>query len=228
MRQSTLSRRLRDLELRVGVLLFERTNGGTRPTNAGLDFLEFAHRILGDTDNALRTLRGRSRGESGRLTIGVYASLATGNLHATLVDYHRRFPGVDIHLVDGPHARLICALDRNDVDVAIMTNWRSDWHDRDLPLWTERVIVALPEQHPLIERDAVNWHSLANERLLFPRNGPGPELEGLFATKINGDRPHCSATIRMRSATTRVRKYGRGLGTLWSGPLEPDRIRRRF
>jgi DNA-binding transcriptional LysR family regulator len=73
-RQSTLSRRLRDLEYRLGAVLFERTNGGTRPTIAGLEFIETANRILGDAEQAFRRLRTRSRGEIGQLRIGVYAS----------------------------------------------------------------------------------------------------------------------------------------------------------
>ncbi len=39
-RQSTLSRCLRDLEYKLCATLFERTNGGTRPTIEGLEFLD--------------------------------------------------------------------------------------------------------------------------------------------------------------------------------------------
>lgn len=66
-RQSTLSRKLRDMEGRVGTQLFERTNGGTRPTIAGREFLASAHHILAEADVALRRLRTRSRGENGQL-----------------------------------------------------------------------------------------------------------------------------------------------------------------
>jgi DNA-binding transcriptional LysR family regulator len=136
-RQSTLSRRLRDLEYRLGAIYSSaRTGGLVLP-------LQDARHILEDTEMALRNLRSRSRGENGKLTIEVYASLATGNMHATLADYHRRFPEIDVHTVDGSHSRLISALGRNAVDVAIMTNYRSGWDDRALSLWTERVIVAL-------------------------------------------------------------------------------------
>ena len=38
-RQSTLSRRLREVEQRLGVRLFERTTGGTSPTLPGREFL---------------------------------------------------------------------------------------------------------------------------------------------------------------------------------------------
>jgi DNA-binding transcriptional LysR family regulator len=123
------------------------------------------------------------------LTIGVYASMATGNMHATLADYHRRFPEVDVHMVDGSHSQLICALARNAVDVVTMTNSRAGWDDRALSLWTERVIVALPEGYPLAEHGGVSWRQLANERLILPLHGPGPELESLLAAKLNGDKP---------------------------------------
>jgi DNA-binding transcriptional LysR family regulator len=78
------------MEARLGVLLFERTNGGTRPTVTGREFLASAHHILSETDAALRRLQTRSRGENGRLSVGVYASLSTGNLFATLVQRGRR------------------------------------------------------------------------------------------------------------------------------------------
>jgi DNA-binding transcriptional LysR family regulator len=93
-RQSTLSRGLRDLEYQLGAILFERTNGGTRPTIEGQEFVAAAQRILDETDKITGRLKTRSRGESGRLTIGVHASLSAGNLRSTLVDYHRRFPNV--------------------------------------------------------------------------------------------------------------------------------------
>jgi len=100
-RQSTLSRRLRSMEAMLGVQLFERTNGGTRPTIEGLEFLEAARRIIEERESITARLKTRSRGESGRLTIGVHASLSAGNLRATLIEYRRRFPDVEAHLVDG-------------------------------------------------------------------------------------------------------------------------------
>jgi DNA-binding transcriptional LysR family regulator len=53
-RQSTLSRRLADLEQRLGAVLFQRTTGGTQPTMAGLEFIETARRILDDIDSAIQ------------------------------------------------------------------------------------------------------------------------------------------------------------------------------
>jgi DNA-binding transcriptional LysR family regulator len=106
-------------------------------------------------------------------------------MHATLVEYHRRFPDVDVHAIDGGHDRLLCALAGSTIDVAIMTTCHPDWDDRALPLWSERVIAALPEQHPLGDRGPIQWLDLSNERVLLLQHGPGPELERLLTNKLH-------------------------------------------
>ena len=66
-RQSTLSRQLRDLEYRLGAELFERTNGGPHPTLIGQEFLNTARRIIEETDAAFVRLKAMSSGRAGRL-----------------------------------------------------------------------------------------------------------------------------------------------------------------
>ena len=184
-RQSTLSRSLRDLEHQLGAELFERTNGGTHPTRIGHEFLEIARRIVEETDAAFARLKAMSSGRAGRLTVGVYVSLATGNLRATLTEYHRRFPDVGVHTVDGAHDRLLCDMITSAVDVAIMTTYSPGWYDRKLPLWSERVIAALPEGHSLTERPALQWTDLAGQPLLVQLRGPGLEMQRLLAAKLD-------------------------------------------
>lgn len=184
-RQSTLSRRLHEIERQLGVVLFERTNGSTRLTTVGLEFVASAKRILDDVDTELQRLRSRSRGELGLLAIGVHASPSAGNMHTTLVEYHRRFPDVDVRTVDGSHERLLCALAGNAVDVAIMTGQATAWDGRVLPLWSERVIVAFPEHHALGQNPRIRWADPANEKFPVPQQGPGPELEGLLTAKLH-------------------------------------------
>jgi DNA-binding transcriptional LysR family regulator len=183
-RQSTLSRRLRDLEYRLGAVLFERTPGGTRPTLTGQEFIETARRIVAETDTALSRLKARYRGESGGLTIGICAALSTGNLRVILMDYRRRFPDVEVRTVDGPRVRLLSDLAANAIDVAIMMVGGPNWADRMLPLWNERVVVALPESHSLCTHKIVRWAELADEHWLVNRRDPGPEFHELLITKL--------------------------------------------
>jgi len=44
-------------------------------------------------------------------------------------------------------------------------------------LWNERVMVALPETHPLAVLTESAWEQLAKERFIVSRVDPGPEIE---------------------------------------------------
>lgn len=190
-RQSTLSRRLRDLEQQLSATLFERTNGGTRPTVAGQEFLDAARRIIDETDVMVARLRSRSRGESGSLTIGVHASLSAGNLRATLLEHRRKFPEVEVHLVDGSSDHLISDLVSSAIDIAFIAEETPRWDGRLLPVWTERVVIALPEDHPLSALDPIQWAELKGERVLVPVRGPGPEFLNLLSRKMGCPDPCC-------------------------------------
>lgn len=183
-RQSTLSRRLRDLEHEIGIELFERTNGGTKPTLLGREFLDSIARILDEIDCVLRRMKSLSRAGSGRLKIGLCSSLSAGNLRATLAEYRRRFEGVEIHAVEGAKDRLLGELAVEAIDVAILSACNSGWGDGMLPLWSERAIIALPERHPLSARPAVDWRELSNERILLTQWGVDPELERILVDKL--------------------------------------------
>jgi DNA-binding transcriptional LysR family regulator len=60
-----------------------------------------------------------------------------------------------------------------------------------LPLWSERTLVALPEGHPLADREAVYWTDLRNETLLLSHYDLGREFEDLLLSKLVSpeDRP---------------------------------------
>ena len=92
LRQSTLSRCVRQLEESIGMAVFERSSGGVRATQGGRHFLRSARSILEQVEALAARTQSTGRGEAGRLTVGFYTSLAAGNLRATLIDVSQRFP----------------------------------------------------------------------------------------------------------------------------------------
>ena len=93
-KQSTLSRGIRQLEHLIGMSIFDRSSGGVTVTPSGRDFLRHARSILEQIDSLITTADRTSRGEAGRLTIGFHTSLSAGNLRATLLEFRQRVPSV--------------------------------------------------------------------------------------------------------------------------------------
>jgi Bacterial regulatory helix-turn-helix protein, lysR family len=78
--QPTLSKRIRELEDRLGVLLFERSTGGTHLTANGQDFIVGAKRVLTDLASMESRAKAGRAGDIGRLEIGFYTLSEIGNL----------------------------------------------------------------------------------------------------------------------------------------------------
>ena len=70
LKQSTLSRRIRQMEDLIGADLFERSRSGVRPTPAGAEFLRNARRLIEQAETMARVAKAAGRGEAGKLCIG--------------------------------------------------------------------------------------------------------------------------------------------------------------
>jgi DNA-binding transcriptional LysR family regulator len=184
LRQSTLSRCISQLEHSLGMTVFERSSGGVRATTAGRHFLRTARSIVEQMDSLLKSARHAGRGEAGRLSVGLYTSISAGNLRATLVDYKNRFSQIDVCLKEGSRVRLITALRNGALDIAIVTNELPLLGNQVMPLWSERILLALLEEHPLASKDVVYWTDLRGETMLLSQYDPGRELEDLLMSKL--------------------------------------------
>ena len=60
-----------------------------------------------------------------------------------------------------------------------------------MPLWSERTLLALVEDHPLARKDVIYWTDLRGETVLLSQYDPGRELEDLLLSKLVSpdDRP---------------------------------------
>ena len=60
-----------------------------------------------------------------------------------------------------------------------------------MALWSERIIVALPEGHRLAGNNIVYWTDLKDETFLLSQRDPGPEIQDILLSKLAapGERP---------------------------------------
>ncbi|PWR19927.1 LysR family transcriptional regulator [Zavarzinia compransoris] len=185
LKQSNLSRRIRYLEDALGVTLFERTSCGVRATAAGRDFVHGVRGVLSELQIVIDGTKAVGRGEAGYLTIGFYTSLSTGNLRASLVEYGHRFPEVEISTVEGSRSRLFDGIQNGSVDIAVVTGEPASDFNHSMALWSERILVALPENHPLAANEIIYWMDLKRERFLLSERDPGPEIQDILVAKLS-------------------------------------------
>lgn len=164
--QSALSRRVRDLEDRVGVSLFERGRDGVRPTAAGEALLRDIRRSIGALERTIERAGAMGRAEHGRLLIGYAGSLASARMLRLLTCLNTQVADVELHLTEGITTNLIQSLFDRRIDVALLRTPVNPPGLDILPLWREEILLAVGESHPIAKLPAVTPQHLRRQRLL--------------------------------------------------------------
>lgn len=210
--QSAISRRIRDLERRMGQTLFAREGRGVRLTSAGRLFLEQAERLLVQRDRIAADMAGAS-GLAGTVRLGVAETMTHTILPAMLTRLHESWPRLRFELSVELSRAMAEALRTDALDVAILMRdslpagavahplppVRLGWYAApSLVAPGQTVDLARLATLPIITfpRGARPYHDVA-ERLIS-REGPAPVI-------------HCSASLSM---TYHLTATGFGVGTI--------------
>jgi DNA-binding transcriptional LysR family regulator len=205
----------------MGLIVFDRSSGGVRATQAGHVFLRSARSILEQMDALVATAHEAGRGKAGRITIGFNTSISAGHLRAMLIEYAQSFPGIEIGMLESSRTRLVTALRNGSVDVAIVTGEMHLLESNSMPLWSERVLLALPEGHQLCANETTYWTDLKGQTLLLGQRDLASEMQDLLIAKLllPEDRPQIVRHDVSRESIKSLIDAGFGVGLAIEGSL---------
>jgi DNA-binding transcriptional LysR family regulator len=175
--QPAISQTILDLENELGVKLLLRTKRSVQLTAAGTTFLREAGEILRRADEARRQAQRAARGEVGSLGIGFFGTAAAPILPALVQNYRSKFPDVELHLYEMNPDQQLAAFDDGRIDLGfsrpLPVERTSEFKEE--VVYTDCLVVAFPEDHPLAKQKVVQLKSLAGEPFVqFHRKGaPG-------------------------------------------------------
>ncbi len=211
--QSTLSRRIRLLEHRLGFALFDRDPRGIRLTSAGESFLKEAALGVDHFDRAVQLAFSIHRGDRGELHIGILASLTSGFLHSVLRQYREMNDGVTVRIHEGAALENLHRLSSGQLDVCFITG------EPEIPgystalLWRECMFIALPSDHRLATKEEVTWEEIRGEAFIVSNRGVGPEILSFLVRRFAdlGFRPRIDVQEVSRESLMNLVAIGYGL-----------------
>lgn len=95
---SAVSKRLKDLELRLGVTLVQRTTRKISLTEAGHDFYLQCRQIVSDLNDAESSLSETARRLEGRIRLAAPVSFTTRHLGLILTEFLKLYPDVELEV----------------------------------------------------------------------------------------------------------------------------------
>ncbi|WP_341864138.1 LysR substrate-binding domain-containing protein [Gymnodinialimonas sp. 57CJ19] len=174
--QPPLSRQIAQLEAELGVQLFDRSRSQIKRTQAGDALLVRARDILERLDRTKREVKRIGEGAAGRLRIAFIGSASYGVLPELIRTFRSEYPDVELALSALNNAELKTALIERQIDIAFARPALEDDEIRCDLIHQEPLILAVPAESDLAERDELILAELKRETfVLYPRR-PRPSF----------------------------------------------------
>ena len=146
---SAVSRRVSDLESRLGVVLFDRSAHGVRLTSAGESYAEGCRTVLRAIADLDAVMADFGTGLRGSLRLACTSSALTGRLPELLARYTAKHDGIVLDIQEMSAAKALLALDEGRADIAIVSD-NYDFTRFEIKAFEDdRVWVLAPPDHPL-------------------------------------------------------------------------------
>ncbi|WP_291637462.1 LysR family transcriptional regulator [Clostridium sp.] len=166
--QPSLSQYIQKLEQQLGVQLFDRSTNPLRLTYAGELYAETAKNILNLKDQLTNQMEDISNLKKGRLTIGLTTSRSTYVIPKVLPLFHEKYPGIDVVFLEGNSVKLENLAIKGITDISIMTLPIKENLFSYEPIFMEKILLALPMQHPACKKALAKHHEKQHIAHTYP------------------------------------------------------------
>lgn len=177
--QSAVSHAIKGLEQELGVALFRRHQAQVELSDIGTQLLGRARAMLG-LANTLQQEAADARGiKRGTLRIGSFGPTSSTYLLPKILNRFRlEYPGIEVHVDEGPDRQVIQWLDERRIDIGfvVLDQERFD----TFPLFEDQMVALLPAEHKLAAREHVSLKDLCNDPFALTEAGSTELLMRLF------------------------------------------------
>lgn len=176
--QSGVSGQVRDLEEELGVTLLKRNQRKVSLTPEGTVFLREAQEILERAERAKELVARASRGQYGKLSIGLCGPATAPFLPRLIREFRKKYPEITVTLKDLDPAQQPGALDNREIDIGFMRSvppgLRKVLHSEIL--FREPIVAVLPRGHALEGEESISLTQLAADRFVLYARENAPDL----------------------------------------------------
>ena len=212
--QPALTRRIQKLEATLGVPLLERTTRRVELTAVGRDFLPRARRLLDDLETSLLSVQEIAQRRSGQVNIACIPTAAYYFLPDVISAFSEAYPSIRVRIVDAGANEVLQSVLNREVDFGITLMGADDPDVAFEPLVEEPFMLACRNDHPLAERDVVQWEDLAEHRFITVGRASGNRLILDLGLAKTGFRPRWFYEVQHLSTSLGLVEAGLGVAAL--------------
>ena len=167
MAQPTLTVQIQQLEVAVGVKLFDRNKRHVALTQAGRDLLVPLERILRDIEAIATSTEELLEHRRGLVTVAALPSVAAGLLPRAIRKLSESYPGITVRVYDGVAFTVAAMVKAGQVDFGISSQTYGDRELTSRVLMMDRLCAVVAPSHPLARKRSRSLQELAKHPLIL-------------------------------------------------------------
>jgi len=194
---SAISKRISELEQRLGQVLLRRHAGGVEITAAGAAVLRRARNLLHEVAQLETELRLLGSGVTGHVRIAAGETMLFSHLPDALGGFLRANPGIRVEFDERHHAEVLRAVQEQAADIGVLAGETMPPDLWTRPFRRDQLVAVVRPDHPLAGYPGVTMAEMLDHDII------GQDRRGALGALLNRQ-----ATALGRSLRTRVSADG--------------------
>lgn len=218
---SAVSKRISDLEARIGASLLYRQRDGVEPTPAGQALYRHARQVNRMIENIEAEISEYAQGARGHVRLWANTSAVTQFLPEDLAEYATTFPEVRIQLREETSGAIVDGLRNGLADLGIFSDHVETGELESRIYRRDTLLLIVPRGHPLRDRGRVRLSETV--RYDFVGLQEGSSLQAKLASEASrfGEEIRLRIQVLSFDGIRRMVEAGHGIAILPQGAVLP-------
>lgn len=208
--QPALTVQIRQFESALGVRLFDRDNRNVALTQIGRALVAPFERVLLDIRSIVESAHDEASHRRGVVTVACLPSIAAGLLPAAIARLREQHEGITVRVRDVVAARVVELIKGGEADFGVSSCGQVDRELTEQPLFTDRLVAFVREDHVLARRRAVTLRALSAHPLIL--TGKDSSVRELLDRTLERERLPVRISQEASYMTTALGMAAAGLG----------------
>lgn len=169
--QPALSAQIKQMEVGLGVTLFDRLPSGARPTAAGREIAQRVSSVLAEISDIEAYARSLAGPLAGPMTLGIIPSIGPYVLPRLLPVIAERFPDLRLQVRETMTETLVNELVQGDLDMIVASIPLEHPGITEVPIHRDLFRLAVPMSSPIADDRRVTLDDIAEDELLLLEEG---------------------------------------------------------